>query len=144
MEREPTSYTIDKYYYHIVRSVDPHQLSVKVMAAAAAAVSSGGGSGGGGPQYFSLRWNNHPSNLVSVFSGLFSSETLVDVTLAAEGRHIQAHKMLLSACSDYFQVSSKMKLFNITKKLVTQRVFCSHAKVKIILGVLSTSDEFRT
>lgn len=69
-------------------------------------VSGGGGSGGGGPspQYFSLRWNNHPANLVSVFSGLYSSETLVDVTLAAEGKHIQAHKMLLSACSDYFQV----------------------------------------
>lgn len=58
----------------------------------------------GAPQYFSLRWNNHPANLVSVFSGLYTSETLVDVTLAAEGKHIQAHKMLLSACSDYFQV----------------------------------------
>jgi hypothetical protein len=56
-------------------------------------------------QYFSLRWNNHPANLVSTFSGLYSSETLVDVTLAAEGKHIQAHKMLLSACSEYFQVS---------------------------------------
>ena len=54
-------------------------------------------------QYFSLRWNNHPVNLVSGFSGLYNSETLVDVTLAAEGRHLQAHRMLLSACSDYFQ-----------------------------------------
>lgn len=70
---------------------------------------SASGSGSGGPQYFSLRWNNHPANLVSVFSGLFSSETLVDVTLAAEGKHIQAHKMLLSACSDYFQVGSLIK-----------------------------------
>ena len=42
-------------------------------------------------------------NLVSVFTGLYHSETLVDVTLAAEGKHLQAHKMLLSACSDYFQ-----------------------------------------
>ena len=65
----------------------------------------GGGSGGIPPQYFSLRWNNHPANLVSVFSGLFSAEQLTDVTLAAEGQHIQAHKVLLSACSDYFQVS---------------------------------------
>jgi len=60
-------------------------------------------SDGGGMQYFSLRWNNHPVNLVSGFSGLYNSETLVDVTLAAEGRHLQAHRMLLSACSDYFQ-----------------------------------------
>ena len=50
-----------------------------------------------------FRWNNHPVNLVSVFTGLYQSETLVDVTLAAEGKHLQAHKMLLSACSDYFQ-----------------------------------------
>lgn len=71
---------------------------------------AGGSGGGGGPQYFSLRWNNHPANLVSVFSGLFSSETLVDVTLAAEGKYIQAHKMLLSACSDYFQVSFSSSL----------------------------------
>jgi hypothetical protein len=70
------------------------------------ASQSGGAAGGPHPppQYFSLRWNNHPANLVSVFSGLYTSETLVDVTLAAEGKHIQAHKMLLSACSDYFQV----------------------------------------
>ncbi len=40
-----------------------------------AAGSMGGGGGGGGSnpgsQYFSLRWNNHPVNLVSVFTGLY-------------------------------------------------------------------------
>ena len=41
-------------------------------------------------------------NLVTRFTGLYQSETLVDVTLAAEGKHLQAHKMILSACSDYF------------------------------------------
>lgn len=29
----------------------------------------------------------------------------MDVTLAAEGRQLQAHKVVLSACSSYFQVS---------------------------------------
>lgn len=58
---------------------------------------------GHGARYFSLRWNSHPVELVSGFTGLYQSETLVDVTLAAEGKHLQAHKMLLSACSDYFQ-----------------------------------------
>ncbi|KAF7270064.1 hypothetical protein GWI33_016922, partial [Rhynchophorus ferrugineus] len=37
------------------------------------------------------------------FSNLLSSESLVDVTLAAEGKHLQAHKVVLSACSSYFQ-----------------------------------------
>ena len=67
--------------------------------------SSGAAPPGGGQsaRYFSLRWNSHPVELVTGFTGLYQSETLVDVTLAAEGKHLQAHKMLLSACSDYFQ-----------------------------------------
>lgn len=60
-------------------------------------------NGGAGTQYFSLRWNNHPVNLVSVFTDLYQAESLVDVSLAAEGRHVRAHKVVLSACSDYFQ-----------------------------------------
>lgn len=55
-------------------------------------------------QQFCLRWNNHQPNFISVFSSLLNSESLVDVTLAAEGRHLQAHKVVLSACSSYFQV----------------------------------------
>ena len=35
-------------------------------------MSLGGNGGGGlGSQYYSLRWNNHPINLVSVFTGLY-------------------------------------------------------------------------
>jgi hypothetical protein len=56
-------------------------------------------------QQYCLRWNNHQPNFISVFSSLLNSESLVDVTLAAEGRHLQAHKVVLSACSSYFQVS---------------------------------------
>lgn len=54
-------------------------------------------------QQFCLRWNNHQPNFISVFTNLLNSESLVDVTLAAEGRHLQAHKVVLSACSTYFQ-----------------------------------------
>uniref|UniRef100_A0A6M2DVR2 Protein tramtrack alpha isoform isoform x2 n=1 Tax=Xenopsylla cheopis TaxID=163159 RepID=A0A6M2DVR2_XENCH len=54
-------------------------------------------------QQFCLRWNNHQPNFISVFSTLLHNESLVDVTLAAEGRHLQAHKVVLSACSSYFQ-----------------------------------------
>lgn len=55
-------------------------------------------------QQFCLRWNNHQPNFISVFTNLLNSQSLVDVTLAAEGRHIQAHRVVLSACSSYFQV----------------------------------------
>jgi len=55
---------------------------------------------------YCLRWNNHQPNLVSFFTNLLSKESFVDVTLvSSEGRKIQAHKLVLSACSPYFQVS---------------------------------------
>ncbi|XP_053682958.1 longitudinals lacking protein, isoforms A/B/D/L isoform X3 [Sabethes cyaneus] len=54
-------------------------------------------------QQYCLRWNNHQPNFISVFSTLLHNESLVDVTLAAEGRQLQAHKVVLSACSSYFQ-----------------------------------------
>lgn len=54
-------------------------------------------------QRFCLRWNNHQSNLLSVFDQLLHDESFVDVTLAVEGQLLKAHKMVLSACSPYFQ-----------------------------------------
>lgn len=60
-------------------------------------------------QQFCLRWNNHQPNFISVFSSLLHNEALVDVTLAAEGRQLQAHKVVLSACSSYFQVSDRIQ-----------------------------------
>ncbi|CAH0393410.1 unnamed protein product [Bemisia tabaci] len=54
-------------------------------------------------QRFCLRWNNHQSNLLSVFDQLLHDESFVDVTLAVEGQFLKAHKMVLSACSPYFQ-----------------------------------------
>lgn len=56
-------------------------------------------------QQFCLRWNNHQSTLISVFDTLLENETLVDCTLAAEGKFLKAHKVVLSACSPYFAVS---------------------------------------
>ncbi|XP_013147401.1 PREDICTED: zinc finger and BTB domain-containing protein 17-like isoform X1 [Papilio polytes] len=54
-------------------------------------------------QQYSLRWNNHQPNFISMFTTLLNTQTLVDVTLAAEGKHLKAHKVVLSACSTYFQ-----------------------------------------
>lgn len=54
-------------------------------------------------EQFSLCWDNFHSNMSTSFSELLKSEDLVDVTLAAEGRYLKAHKIVLSVCSPYFQ-----------------------------------------
>lgn len=45
-------------------------------------------------QRFCLRWNNHQSNLLSVFDQLLHAETFTDVTLAIDGQYLKAHKVL--------------------------------------------------
>ncbi|CAK9827968.1 Longitudinals lacking protein, isoforms H/M/V [Anthophora retusa] len=54
-------------------------------------------------QQFCLRWNNHQSTLIQNFDTLLETGTLVDCTLAAEGKYLKAHKVVLSACSPYFE-----------------------------------------
>ncbi|XP_076753862.1 uncharacterized protein LOC143425135 isoform X11 [Xylocopa sonorina] len=54
-------------------------------------------------QQFCLRWNNHQSTLIQNFDTLLENGTLVDCTLAAEGKYLKAHKVVLSACSPYFE-----------------------------------------
>ncbi|CAL1279783.1 unnamed protein product [Larinioides sclopetarius] len=54
-------------------------------------------------QQFRLKWSNHMNNVLDVVKNLFSTESLVDVTLACDGMSIKAHKVILSACSPFFQ-----------------------------------------
>ncbi|XP_060531134.1 broad-complex core protein isoforms 1/2/3/4/5-like [Cylas formicarius] len=52
---------------------------------------------------FNLKWNNHMANFIQIFIEHQNQESLVDVTLSCEGQYIKAHKLILAACSDYFQ-----------------------------------------
>lgn len=54
-------------------------------------------------EQFSLCWNNFHNNLSSGFHTLLQDEDLVDVTLAADGKYLKAHKTVLSVCSPYFK-----------------------------------------
>ncbi|KAF7994865.1 hypothetical protein HCN44_004337 [Aphidius gifuensis] len=54
-------------------------------------------------EQFSLVWNSFPTNLSSGLYSLLTDEHLVDVTLAAEGKILRAHKLILSVCSTYFR-----------------------------------------
>ena len=63
---------------------------------------------------FELRWRHHQSTVVAAVGSLFRDAALVDVTLACEDqRTYQAHKLVLSACSNYFQVSSHCFVANL-------------------------------
>ena len=55
-------------------------------------------------QDFNLRWSNHHNTLVTVLDKLLENGTFVDVILAAEGKFIKVHRIVLCACSQYFEV----------------------------------------
>ncbi|KAJ1520956.1 hypothetical protein ONE63_004032 [Megalurothrips usitatus] len=55
------------------------------------------------PPEVCLRWNSYHSNMQATFPSLLNNEQFVDVTLACEGHSIKCHKVMLSACSSYFE-----------------------------------------
>lgn len=52
---------------------------------------------------FHLRWNNHLQNLQNLFENIFDEQTLVDVTISCSDGVLYGHKLVLSACSPYFE-----------------------------------------
>lgn len=110
-------------------------------------------------QQFCLRWNNHQSTLISVFDTLLENGTLVDCTLAAEGKFLKAHKVVLCACSPYFAVriilfilqNSNLVRFrlilrisqhnhhNIDLILIQFSIFLSQYTVTVIAAIRQTS-----
>ncbi|XP_026330119.1 protein tramtrack, beta isoform isoform X8 [Hyposmocoma kahamanoa] len=81
-------------------------------------------------EQFSLCWNNFHANMSAGFHGLLSRGDLVDVTLAAEGRLLQAHKLVLSVCSPYFQEMFKL---NPTQHPIVFLKDVSHSALRDLL-----------
>lgn len=91
---------------------------------------------------FSLCWNNFNNNLTDGFSRALSAGDFVDVTLAAEGNLLKAHKLVLSAASPYFrnilsQVPTNQPAFiflkdvtHSTLKDLVQFMYCGEVTVK--------------
>lgn len=75
----------------------------------------------GGDQQFCLRWNNFQANITSQFEALRDDEDFVDVTLACEGHRLEAHKVVLSACSPYFK-----ELFKVSPSFTPYSLMCHH------------------
>jgi len=52
---------------------------------------------------FCLKWNDFESSLSSAFRDLRAHRDFLDVTLSCGNEQIQAHKVILSACSSFFR-----------------------------------------
>ena len=52
---------------------------------------------------FCLRWNDFETNISSAFREIREDKDFFDVTLACDNEQIQAHKVILSACSPFFR-----------------------------------------
>ena len=57
----------------------------------------------GSSEKYCLKWNDFNSNIQNTFQSLRFEESLSDVTLICGNEFINAHKLVLSASSDFFQ-----------------------------------------
>ncbi|BET02041.1 BTB/POZ domain [Nesidiocoris tenuis] len=58
-------------------------------------------------QQFCLRWHNYSTSLLASLPRLLDWDDLTDVTLYAGGLSVKAHRIVLSACSQYFKAIFK-------------------------------------
>jgi len=56
---------------------------------------------------FCLRWNDFEANISTAFRELREDKDFFDVTLACDDDQLQAHKVILSACSPFFRTVLK-------------------------------------
>ncbi|ALC48943.1 CG8924 [Drosophila busckii] len=54
-------------------------------------------------QEFCVRWNSHLGSIGAAFPQLLAGQRFVDVTLACEGHQVHCHRLVLAACSTYFE-----------------------------------------
>jgi len=54
-------------------------------------------------EMFCLRWNDFERNIICSFKEIRDDSSFFDVTLACDNEQIQAHKVILSACSPLFR-----------------------------------------
>ena len=57
----------------------------------------------GADEKFCLRWNDFESNISLAFREIREEKDFFDCTLSCGSRQIQAHKLILSACSPFFR-----------------------------------------
>ena len=59
-------------------------------------------------EQFCLKWNDFSANMAQNFKSLRDEKAFCDVTISVEGQQLQAHKMIISACSPFFKKMIEM------------------------------------
>merc|ERR1711874_222648 len=99
------------------------------------------------PEKFCLKWNDFESNISTAFRDLREDKDFFDVTLACDDDQIQAHKVILAACSPFFRKVLKRNKHEhpmLYLKGVKYRTICSllnfmyHGQVNIAQEDLDT------
>ena len=57
----------------------------------------------GSGQEYCIRWNDFETSVRTAFQDLKEEKDFFDVTLACDAEQIEAHKVVLSACSPFFR-----------------------------------------
>ena len=80
-----------------------------------------------------LERKNHQSDVLQMFGKMYENESLTDVTLMCDdGNMIKAHKMVLSACSLYFEsVFDKLTSSNQYPIVIMREIQFEHLKAII-------------
>ena len=78
-----------------------------------------------------LKWNDFQGNVISSFGELRADRDFTDVTLACEDLQVEAHKLILSTCSPFFQ-----RLLKRTNKQQHPLVYMRGLKARELEAVL--------
>ena len=63
----------------------------------------------GSAEKICLQWNDFESNISVAFLELREDKDFFDITLTCDDDQIQAHKVILSACSPFFRIRSVLR-----------------------------------
>ena len=79
-----------------------------------------------GSEKFCLRWNDFESNISSAFRELRDDKDFFDVTIACDDEQIQAHKLIIAACSPFFR--------NVLRRNPHQRRTSTHSWLLLMIS----------
>jgi len=105
---------------------------------------------------FCLKWNEFEKNITDTLKDVKDDADFYDVTLACEDQLIQAHKLIISACSPFFRHILKLHRHNVPllylkgvrhKDMVSLLTFMYHGEVNVaqddINRFLATAEELK-